>query len=186
MLIRVFAFGDSITNGSWDAEGGWAVRLRNYFYEKENKEADFSVGMYILGIAGETSSGLLERFQQEAKRRIRKEDEEVVFIFLIGTNDLAYLVNENRFNVDKDQYGRNIKKLVQQAKGFGGRIIFLTIPPIVEEIAVKRPGRVTSRILKYVDEYNQVLIRVVKEEGVELVDIYNELIKKRIEGGVYW
>lgn len=55
----IFAFGDSSTWGAFDLEkGGWAERLKNYFFQK--REDTF---VYNLGIESNTTKDLLKRFE---------------------------------------------------------------------------------------------------------------------------
>lgn len=120
MIICVF--GDSLAWGAWDEElGGWVNRLKlflppNYGYETE---------VYTLGISGETTDGLLKRFEIEAKAL--KPD---IIIFEIGKNDAAYRNSEDNPLVELEQFKQNISKLAKLAKKFTDKIIFLGLAEI--------------------------------------------------------
>lgn len=84
-LKRFYIFGDSITYGSFDVEGGWIQRLRKYF---DSKSMDFRV--YNLGITiNQTTETILNRFEFEMKERTDQEDKNII-IFAIGINDSYY------------------------------------------------------------------------------------------------
>ena len=77
-MAKILIFGDSIIWGAFDTEGGWATRLKKYF--DENRKEDFNYQVYNLGVSGDTTEDLLDRFEFETKQRIN-EEEETIFIF---------------------------------------------------------------------------------------------------------
>src|SRR5256885_14958417 len=81
---RIFIFGDSITWGSSDEEGGWASRVKRYT-DKKMPIPDYWSPVYVLGIPGDTTEDLLNRFDQEIKVRLTEEDKEeaIMVIFAI-------------------------------------------------------------------------------------------------------
>ena len=89
-MPNILVFGDSITYGAWDKDGGWVQRLRKFL--DENYE-DFFV--CNLGVSGNNSDDLLKRFEFETEQRI-KEEKKTIFIFAIGIIEftlLKYLKN---------------------------------------------------------------------------------------------
>ena len=57
-------FGASITWGACDPEnGGWATMIKNYYEEKDGRS------VYVLGVSGDTTEGLLKRLEIEALAR---------------------------------------------------------------------------------------------------------------------
>ena len=95
MAVLILA-GDSIMYGSWDPEGGWPGKLRNFLDARalrENNPVELNtsgyVALYNLGIPGDTSRGLLQRFRSEVFPRINEEQKTIVLI-AIGTNDAQF------------------------------------------------------------------------------------------------
>ena len=82
-MTHVLIFGDSITYGAWDREGGWAKRLRSFLDEKQLSDSNIFYTTYNLGISGENTDDLLKRIDSEIKPRL-DESEETVIIFAIG------------------------------------------------------------------------------------------------------
>jgi len=65
--MSILVFGDSITWGTADFEhGGWVTRL---FIELGR---DFEIDVYNLGVSGDKTPDLLERFESESKSRRRR------------------------------------------------------------------------------------------------------------------
>lgn len=84
-------FGHSITQGFWDTEGGWVQRLRKFLDEKSLKQPEeYYFEVYNLGVSGNDSRQLLDRFDDELEARLFDEDETLI-IFQIGANDIQYL-----------------------------------------------------------------------------------------------
>ena len=96
-MAQILIFGNSIIYGAWDKEGGWVSRLRKFLDEKNlSSGPNFYCLVYNLGISGNTTDDLLERFEFEIKQRL-KEDEETIILFAIGINDSQFLQSENNF-----------------------------------------------------------------------------------------
>ena len=117
-MAVIYAFGDSITYGAWDVAGsGRASRLRVWIDAKADKDAEYYCLLYNLGIPGETTRGLVKRFETEIKARDRdSENENAVFIFAFGANDSALLDNEGNFAVSIDEFGSNLAGVIEKAK----------------------------------------------------------------------
>ncbi len=75
-MAGILVFGDSISYGAWDIEGGWVSRLRKFLDKKNLSEENFDCKVYNLGISGDNSSGVLNRFEFETRQRIRKIERE--------------------------------------------------------------------------------------------------------------
>lgn len=124
-MTQILLFGDSVVYGAWDLEGGWAHRLRKLLDEiviKSNYKEYYLV--YNLGIDGDTSEGLLKRFEQEAKPRI-SPDEEIIFIFHIGDNDSLFNNKTKKHLVSPEDYEKNIREIISKAKRYSKKIIFI-------------------------------------------------------------
>ncbi|MCX6743407.1 MAG: GDSL-type esterase/lipase family protein, partial [Candidatus Parcubacteria bacterium] len=94
-MHRILIFGDSITYGAWDKEGGWVARLRKFVDEKIFADPNYYNIILNLGISGNNSTDILRRFEFELQQRI-KEEGEIVIIFAFGTNDAQLFNGEFR------------------------------------------------------------------------------------------
>lgn len=142
-IINVF--GSSIAWGACDNEqGGWVNRLRNYLAKEDEKYCE----VYNLGISGDTSSGLLKRFQVE--NEVRKPN---VILIAIGLNDSRYINSPNNPETPLPKFASNLAELIAQAKKFTQEIIFVGLTKIDETKLMPTPWDATL----YYTEKNAVL-----------------------------
>lgn len=180
--MRVLVFGDSITQGFWDSEGGWVNRLRKYYDEEQIKDLAHKdePTIFNLGISGDVTEGVLNRFENEVKaRKWRWPDEEFTFIFAIGINDTAMFLNQEP-NVDN--YGTQLKELILKAKQYSKRIIFVELTPVEEDVANKRPGTNKIRTNDRIKRFNIQLKSCCNTSGVHFLPIFEEF-KERLDIG---
>ncbi|TRZ65031.1 MAG: SGNH/GDSL hydrolase family protein, partial [Spirochaetia bacterium] len=115
--MTILVFGTSITYGVWDIEGGWVQRLRKFLDYKNILEEGYFL-VYNLGISGDNTGNLLERFELETKFRLKDEDGEIVFIFSVGTNDSQFVRSKNSLRVSPEKFKDNLQSLINSAKQF--------------------------------------------------------------------
>ena len=170
-MAQLYAFGDSITYGSWDREGsGWANRLRQALDEEhESGKREFTL-FYNLGIPGETTEHFVQRFVPETEARFRS-GERYTFTFAFGANDACFIPSKNQFKVTVEQYKQNFETILEQAKPLAERIIILNITPVVDELTVAPTGKDKSRLNKYITPYNEVLKDLAADYSLELIDV---------------
>jgi GDSL-like Lipase/Acylhydrolase family len=90
-MASILCFGDSITQGFVDLEGGWTQRLRR----RLDQDASVPMGattfpvhaVFNLGISGDTAEGLLARLEPELGPR-RLGDQTIVVV-AVGVNERA-------------------------------------------------------------------------------------------------
>jgi hypothetical protein len=90
-MASILCFGDSITQGFVDLEGGWTQRLRR----RLDQDASVPMGattfpvhaVFNLGISGDTAEGLLARLEPELGPR-RLGDQTIVVV-AVGVNQRA-------------------------------------------------------------------------------------------------
>ncbi len=71
--MKILIFGDSIAYEAWDREDGWVTRLRKFVDDKilsAPEEDNYYHHIYNLGISGDTSTGVLNRFHAEMNARL--------------------------------------------------------------------------------------------------------------------
>lgn len=172
--MQIFAFGDSITYGSWDAQGGWADRLKRYSYEYIEADPQKWIEVYNLGILGDRTDHLLKRFMVETEQRLDVNDTSV-FLFAFGANDAAFIPDNNDFKISPDEFVANLHAVIQQAKLFSSTIALLTITPVNESVT-SRAAEEKVRKNEYIERYNQNIKRLAREENIEVIDVYDVFI----------
>jgi lysophospholipase L1-like esterase len=179
-------FGDSITYGAWDREGGWTTRLKvalaKKIVRKEQTESDYSMSIiYELGVSGDSTSELLERFEKELRARTALlEEEEVLVIFQIGINDAGELNKYQRAKIaNKKRFEANINKLIAKSKSIADYTVFLGLTPVDEKKTnlIYSTGE-HSFLNKNIRTYDRMISRACKKEGVIYIDLYSEFVKR--------
>jgi len=154
-------------------------RIRKSLDEKNLSAPDkYYFVVYNLGIDGDTTEGLLKRFETELRRRIYDE-EETVIIFSIGGNDAVYLKKEKNHYVPIDKFEENIKKLISQARKYTDKIIINGLFPVDKKKTTPVPweaNMIYNNI--YIERYNSKLRNICEKEKVEFIDLYGEVIKR--------
>jgi len=177
-MSQIFAFGDSITWGCWDPEGGWADRLKKEIVQYlDNLEEEEEIIFYNLGIPSNRTDQLVKRFKPEVDARYDEDNQEKYFLFSFGANDAAYKINEKKFRIDIEEYEKNIKSVIEQAKEYSENIIFLTTTPVDESKTDGVLNRSKSRKNEYIDQYNNVLQQICNDSNIDLIDINAEFKK---------
>jgi len=183
-MAQIFCFGDSITYGAWDVvNSGWAQKLRIYLDKKQEEDSSLYFLIYNLGIPGETTDSLVNRFLPETKARIREDrQEENIFIFAYGANDSATILSQNNFSVDVKDFKNNLKNTIDQAKNFGNKIFILNITPVNEELTANPVNKAKSRLNKYIEKYNQNIKEISEDNGIYFVDVNSAFMNNNYKG----
>ena len=149
--MRVLIFGDSITQGFWDSEGGWVSRLRkSYELQKIERKNDDPATVFNLGVSGDSSDELLARFENETKARA---NEELTFVIAIGVNDSRTKADVNFSDIQR--YKQNLEEILKHAKQYSDKILFVGLTPCVEErsnpVSWSDTGYTNARIKQFDD-----------------------------------
>jgi len=170
MVDRVLIFGDSITEGKWDRQGGWAQRLINDYLVQgiADLEADVPL-LFNLGVSADSTLELLARFEHETKARQRPN---MAFVFAIGTNDSR--IDGSTPFLTQEQYAANIESLVAQAKQFAPthRMLFVGLPPCDEARTTPVSWRDTSYTNERIKQFDQTIQKVCAKLGTHYVPVF--------------
>lgn len=176
-MTTILVFGDSISYGAWDPEGGWVQRLRKYLDEKQLRNPNLYFLVCNLGISGDTTEDILQRFEFETKQRIDKEDETII-IFAVGANDTQWLNKENTARVSEKDFEQNIIKLIKKAKEVTQHIYFVGILP-VDGYKLDPIPWAPDRSYKEqrIEKFNDILKECCINGKVWFIPLYREMLK---------
>lgn len=188
-MSHILIFGDSITLGAWDEEGGWAGRLQQNMNKKaisSGLETAFLV--HNLGVDGDTTEGLLERFDFEVKRRL--SEDETIIIFAIGSNDSEFDNQTKKLRISSEDFKNNLEKLSNKAKDISSKIIFTGLLPIDESKVDPIPWLPEiSYKNKYIRQYDDIIKSVCQENKIDFIELFEKFekmdYKKLLEDGVH-
>ena len=173
----ICVFGDSITFGSWDPDkGGWVSRLRSYIESKGDE-----VTIYNCGVSGDNTIGLLKRFKIEAIAR-----EPTIILFAIGINDSQYNKSKNNPRVPINVFQGNLQKLLNQAKDFTSKVVFVGLTKVDESKTMPIPWGPT----KYYDEenvclYDSKIKEIADKNKFPYIKMFDLLGNKDLEDGLH-
>ncbi|MFZ3057685.1 MAG: GDSL-type esterase/lipase family protein [Minisyncoccales bacterium] len=160
--MTICIFGDSIVWGASDCEkGGWVDSLKNYLMNED-------IDVYNLGISGNTTEDLLERFDAEAEAR----NPDIV-IFAIGIND--------SLSLDKDgliKFQKNISSLTNKARKFTDKIIFIGLTSVDESRTTSYLSEETGEAYnnQSIGEYDEIIKSFCEDNNLIFVDVLGLLI----------
>lgn len=187
-VVAVMVFGDSITYGAWDNNGGWVQRLREPIDIKNMVDLDVAYFIYNLGIVDDTSTRVLKRFESEMKARMTEFAEERIVIFNIGGNDASH--RNGKLMVPKEEFRKNVDRLIAVGKKYSKKVIFVGPTPVDEQRTDPVPWWDT---LSYKNasrgEYNKIIKDACKKNGVFFIEIFDAMLKLNykvlLEDGVH-
>lgn len=164
-MSTICVFGDSITWGAFDNEkGGWVERLRTSLWRKD-------IDVYNLGVSGDTTTDLLERFEVECKAR-----EPDVILISIGINDSQHINNLPRTGLAR--FKSNIQKLIEIGQKFTSKIAFLGFNPVDESKTTPIPWSPEKHYTNgNIQKYNDIVKSVCGENNLPFIGIFEEWMK---------
>lgn len=195
-FMTILCFGDSITYGNWDPKGGWVGRLREYLdskslenYSGNDLYSTYYTLTYNLGIPGETSPGLLERFETELAMRYNPDELNIILI-AVGINDSRFYKSEDRHETDIDEFRQNIWDLEEIAKKYTNDVAFIGLTP-VDESRTNPLSWEPDAIYKneYIEKYDAVIKEFCTSRNIPFIDIFNGMkeleVSKLLEDGIH-
>ncbi len=128
--MRILFFGDSITQGFWDTQGGWVQRIRRHYDSQIIPVLDTTADEIIpeffnLGISGDTTRGLLARVEQETSTRAAAQGP-IIVVVAIGTNDDVF--EHDRRWVPPEEFRDNLTKIVEKLQPLAANIVLVGNP----------------------------------------------------------
>ena len=173
-MQMVLVFGDSIVTGLWDERGGWPERLWK----------GHSRIVYNLGVDGNTSDDVSNRFNSEAKTRGANKNS--VVIFAVGVNDSSRMNHDNRVEITK--YTRNMEELIDRTRNqFTQKILCVGLAPIDQS---KTVPFILERTVSFFSadrhDYDSELETVCHRKGVAYIPLKNLALENHLsEDGVH-
>jgi len=175
--MRVLIFGDSITQGFWDTNGGWVSNLRkSYDLQKIEGRHDDPPTIFNLGVSGDSSDNILARFENETKARV---NEELVFVIAVGVNDARTKAGVN-FS-DTNRYKQNLTEILKLAKQYSSKILFIGLTSCVEERSNPVSWGSTGYTNGRIKEFDSTLREFCEENDATFVDVFETFTKAESE-----
>jgi lysophospholipase L1-like esterase len=184
-MFGILVFGDSISFGRGESPSiGWSGRLKNYFEVQE-----FHNCLYELGIPGDTTISLLQRFEIEIKSRINyiRQGDKFIVMIAIGINDSRGLGSPNNLEIPPRKFESNISKLIQIAKKYTKDIVIIGLTPVDETLT--NPFENTYFTNNRIKEYDMLLKKTSLNNKIYYINLFNPIsklnYKKLLADGVH-
>ncbi len=178
--MRVLVFGDSITQGFWDTEGGWVDRFkREYIRQTLAGDNKNDISIFNLGISGGTSKTISDRFDNEAKARHGRE--QIAFVFSTGVNDSCREGLQNYKSTPED-YGNNLQQLVTKARVFSEKILFVGLVAGDERQTMPVAWRDIYYFNDRIKTFEDVMKDIAAKNNAAFVPVFDEF-KKHLDKG---
>ncbi|HKU18400.1 MAG TPA: GDSL-type esterase/lipase family protein [Candidatus Saccharimonadales bacterium] len=122
--MRVLVFGDSITQGYWDTEGGWVDRLRKSYDERQVQDLQErdEPTIFNLGISADNTKNILNRIEAETIARTRHGILPIAIV-QIGVNDSS--TDNGPVQVALDEYKQNLETIIEKMQLLSSKLIFV-------------------------------------------------------------
>ena len=173
-MVRILVFGASTAYGAWDAEGGWADRLKRHCHEKTIQGKMYCL-VYNLGISGASTDEMLVRFQSESRERM-KESERTIFIIAAGTNDARFIRSKGRNDVPPGKFRQNLTKLIALARKRSTAVLIIGPTPVDQSKTDPVPwDRNHSFRNADITKYNAIMESVCSERHVHFIDMLDAM-----------
>jgi lysophospholipase L1-like esterase len=178
--VRVLIFGDSITQGYWDTEGGWVDRLRKYYDEKQVQDlSGDEPTIFNLGVSADNTEGILERIEHETKVRTRHGNLPIV-ILQIGVNDSS--LTGNTAQVQLEAYKQNLRTAIEKIKPLCSKLIFVGSSACDETKTLPVSWGDYYYSNKAIKQYEDAMREIAEEGKIAFVLVFDRFIAAVNEG----
>ena len=171
MDVRICFFGDSITNGYGNPQfRGWPSYLCELI-----RTPEIDVTPYNLGIRGDTSAMVRNRWANEAKSRMPPHKAaKMILVFSYGINDSARLDGEYR--IEPEQTIKNTQLILTAAKEWLPTI-FVGPTPINESKAIPQffPGKKLEIFNKNIADLDSQLVQLCTNMKIPYIQLFKNL-----------
>lgn len=172
--MRILIFGDSIAQGFYDSEGGWADRIKKHYDRKLIEQNDLSQPtVFNLGVSGDTTNALLKRFENEIIAR-KWPGEEYIFIIATGTNDTIFRGQEN--DMEPEKFTGLLTELYDISLKYSKKILFVGLFPVSDEKLNPMPWSTTGKCYstERMQKFNDQIKTFCSVKNIPFIDLFKD------------
>ena len=181
--MRVLVFGDSITQGFCDTEGGWVARLRKHYDKLQLNDPvnNYAPEIFNLGISGDIAPGILKRLEPEWQARAWLwPRERFAFIIAIGINDSV--VEEGKPRFTENEYRSNLNKILAKAKKHSDKILLVGLSACDETLTAPISWKDRHYLNQRVKAFEDITRKVAVSNKVSFAPVFDKF-KKHFDAG---
>ncbi|OAY41474.1 GDSL esterase/lipase CPRD49 [Manihot esculenta] len=163
-------FGSSIVQFSYGWEG-WGAALADIYARKAD--------IVVRGYGGWNSRNALQILHQVFPKDASVQPS-LVIVYFGGNDSMLPPSGAPSAYVPLDEYKRNMTIIGQHLKCLSKetRVIFLSVPPVNEEMIHEFYGDDTGRTNEGCRKYSEACLGVAQEIGIMSIDLYNAIQRK--------
>lgn len=171
-------FGDSVAQAAY-VKTGWVEQFRQFLEEKY--PGDF-INVFNLGIGGNTSENILQRFAFESSARKPTD-----IIFAIGINDSGYSKILSKPIVEENKFVANLEELISMAKKYCQNISFIGLA--LGDDSILKPFSKSSTGKSYSKErakiYDRIIYNISEKNRCKFVYLMDKLNFEDFQDGLH-
>lgn len=181
--MRILVFGDSITQGYWDSNGGWVERLRHYYdtLQIQDLKKNDEPTIFNLGISADNSDAIAQRIRHETQARIR-HDNQVLVLVQVGINDSSISHEQMSVSVDLENYRNNLNVIVSEIKDLPSKIVFVGSSACDESLTVPVFWNNIDYKNKQIKSYEDTMKLVAVEHQIPFIPVFEDFKAGMNEG----
>jgi lysophospholipase L1-like esterase len=184
--MRVLVFGDSITQGYWDTDGGWVEKIRKHYDTLQASDLDGrdEPTVFNLGISADNSKNVLDRIESETIARTRHGNLPVIVI-QIGVNDSSTdeLPEGESVSLPIEKYEQNLKMIIDKVKPISSKIIFVGLSACDETKTTPVSWGSFHYTNEAIKNYENKIKEIAEESSVAFIPVFDRF-KAEIDKGV--
>lgn len=178
--MRVLVFGDSITQGFWDTEGGWVDKLRKHYDELQVQDFDKDQpAIFNLGVSADTSREILARAEAEVLARTRRNILPIVIV-QVGIND-SYS-DGRTVAVPPDEYKDNLGAIIEKLKTMSAKIIFVGLSACDEAKTMPVVWGEYYYTNHNIKAYENRMRTVAEKQGIAFIPVFEPFLQATTSG----
>ncbi len=179
--MRVLVFGDSITQGFWDTEGGWVERIRKHYNQRQLIDLNHrnEPTIFNLGISADNSNSVLQRIASETTARTRHNYLPAVLV-QVGVNDscLDKTSNESSVSLPIETYEQNLHKIVDCLEPISCRIIFVGLSACDESYTTPVSWGDYHYTNAAIQSYENVMKTVAQAHNIAYIPLFDAFLSE--------
>jgi len=164
---NICIFGDSVTRATF-IKNSWVNLLTDFL---RSKYTDDNIEVFNLGINGDTSKGILKRFNIEARSRNPQ-----IIIFAIGINDSSFCNDEQ--TVSETDFEKNIMAMINQARKYTDNIYFVGLVLGNKnwlKTLLSKYSLIPSYSISKAKKYNAIIKKIALENKCTYIHLIDKL-----------
>lgn len=183
--MRVLIFGDSITQGFWDTDGGWVDRLRHHYdsLQVTDLQGRDEPTIFNLGVSADNSANILQRIAPETTARTRHNKLPIVVI-QIGINDSSIdeSADDGGVGLPIETYEQNLREIIKTIKPLSSHIIFVGLSACDESRTTPVSWGDFHYTNQNIKQYEDTMAKVAAELNVPFIPIFDAFLAESKKG----